>query len=93
MKNTSNITITELFLVKSDWNHTFIGQISRQITENNIVIHGNVVVEEGKIWCEGESETDIGNKLDTMCVLKLKYGINDSYGISIDIINSPYFLN
>lgn len=81
MKKLPNIEINELFLVKADWNRTFIGQIIREQTEDGQVINrGTVVVNEGKIWSTGETQDELGNNLDDICTLKLDHDLHGNEG-------------
>lgn len=90
---TSNILITELFLVKADWNRTFMGQIIREKINGKDVIRGNVVVNEGKIWASANTQDELGRRLDEICTLKLDHRINENPGISVIIAEQPFFLN
>ena len=48
-KNYRNLQITELYLVKADWNRTFMAQIIREKTEDGKeIIRGNVLSTKGK---------------------------------------------
>ena len=86
--------INELFLVKADWNRTFMGQIIRENNEDgNNIVRGNVVVNEGKIWSIGANENELGKNLDDICTLKLDYNLHNSSGINIIIADEPFFLN
>ena len=67
-KKLPQIQITELFLVKADWNRTFMGEIYREKSEDGKeIIRGNVVVNEGKIWSSGESQDELAKNLDDLC--------------------------
>jgi len=90
----SNFKITELFLVKADWFRTFIGQILKEKTEdNNLILRGNVIVNEGKIWSVADSEQQLGKNLDELCKLKLDYYINAVGGIKETVVEIPFYLN
>ena len=83
MKKLPTIEITELFMVKADWNRTFIGQIIRKTDEDGLSINlGNVIVDEGKIWSKAETQEELGNNLDDICTLKLDGGLHNSCGVT-----------
>jgi hypothetical protein len=89
-----NIQIQELFLVKADWERTFMGMIRRETDESdNEIIYGKVTVQEGYILCAASTEEDLGSKLDTICKLKLDCGLHDSLPPRIKILNAIFFLN
>jgi hypothetical protein len=88
------IEITELFLIKADWHRTYMGEISREKTEDgNDLIRGNVVVNEGKIWSSAESQEELGKYLDDICTLKLDYGLHSDVGVTSQILGEDFFLN
>jgi hypothetical protein len=94
MKKQPKIEICELFLVKADWNRTFIGQIIREETpEGQIINRGNVVVNEGKIWSVGETQEELGNHLDDICTMKLDKGLHEFGGPYNFIANKEFYLN
>jgi hypothetical protein len=89
-----NLIITELMLVKSDWQRTFIAEIYREITSEGVsIVRGTVVVGEGKIWCSGETQQELGGFLDDICTLKLDKGLHSNAAITIKIYNEDFFLN
>jgi hypothetical protein len=89
-----NIEICELFLVKADWNRTFMGQIIRETTaEGKEIIRGTVVINEGKAWSVGNSEEDLGNNLDDICTMKLDHNLHADPGVREVIAGDPFFLN
>jgi hypothetical protein len=93
-----NLQISELFLVKcgEDWTRTFMAEIIREKTEDRKdIIRGNVIINEGKIWCVAESgsEEELGNYLDEMCVMKLEYGLHSNAGVTVKVLGEDLFLN
>ena len=81
MKKLARIEISELFLVKADWNRTFVGQIIRKTDEDGLSINlGTATIIEGKIWSKAETQEELGDNLDDMCTLKLDYGIHSKDG-------------
>ena len=89
-----DIQITELFLVKADWNRTFMGQIIRETTsDGQEIIRGNVTINEGKAWSAGNSEEELGNYLDDICTMKLDYNLHGNPGMRESIAGSEFFLN
>lgn len=90
----SDIQITELFLVKADWNRTFMAQIIRErIGDDQEIIHGNVVINEGKAWSIANTEDKLGDYLDDICTLKLDFKLHANPGIKEIIVDIPFFLN
>jgi len=93
-KKLPDLQIVELFLVKADWNGTFMTEIiSEKSNDGKEIIRGSVVVNEGKIWCVAESEEELGNYLDEMCILKLGYNQHSNAGIAKTIFYDNFFLN
>ncbi len=93
-KNLPKIEITELFLVKSGWNRTFLAEIFRDSTEDGKAInYGTVVVNEGKIWSTGETQDELSNYLDDICTMKLDYSLHDDAGVSTKIAGESFFHN
>ena len=91
MEKLRNIQITELFLVKADWNRTFMGQIIREkIEDGKDIIRGTVIVNEGKIWSVGETEEELGNRLDDICTMKLDHKLHENPG-KMDVIAENLF--
>jgi hypothetical protein len=83
MKKLPTIEITELFMVKADWNRTFIGQIIRKTDEDGLSINlGNVTVDEGKIWSKAETQEELGKYLDDICTLKLDCNLHGNGGVT-----------
>jgi len=95
-KTSTNIIITELFLVKSgnDFTRTFLGEIRRETDENgNPVVHGVVIVNEGKIWSKASNQEELMRNLDDLCVMKLDNRLHLNSGVTIKIFDADFFLN
>ena len=93
-KKISSLEITELFLVKSGWDRTFMAEIVRDKTEDGKTINcGRVVVNEGQIWSTGETQDELGNYLDEICTMKLDLGLHDNAGVTSKIAEGKYFHN
>jgi hypothetical protein len=93
-KKELNLEITELFLVKSEWDRTFFAEIVRDKTEDGKTINrGTVVVNEGKIWSAGETQDELGDYLDDICTMKLDFGLHANGGVSSKIGEEKYFHN
>jgi hypothetical protein len=89
-----NFKISELMLVKADWERTFVAEICREITSEGVsIVRGTVVVNEGKIWCSGETQEELGRFLDDICLLKLDYGLHANTGVTAKIFETDFFLN
>ena len=92
-KKLPNIEITELYLVKADWNRTFIAEIRSEKNENGKpVFIGSVAINEGKIWSAGESLDEVGNYLDDICTMKLDYNLHASTGESVVFARTSFSL-
>jgi len=85
--------ITELMLVKADWSRTFIGSIRREIDGEQSVVRGAVKVDEGVIYSMAGDQDELCRNMDTICMMKLDYGLHQSAGIFIGVCGSKYFLN
>jgi len=92
-KKLPNIEITELFLIKADWNRTFMGQLIRETTDGKSTVRGNVVINEGKAWSIADTQENLARNLDNICTMKLDMGLHDSGGIQKDIAGEKFFLN
>lgn len=93
-KKISNLEITELFLVKSGWDRTFMGEIVRDKTEDGKTINrGKVVVNEGQMWSTGETQDELSGYLDDICTMKLDMGLHEEPGISSVIACSNFYHN
>ena len=89
-----NFKISELMLVKADWQRTFVAEICREITSEGVsIVRGTVKVNEGKIWCSGETQEELGKYLDEICILKLDYGLHSVPGVTAKVFDTDLFLN
>jgi len=85
--------ITELILVKADWNRTYIGSIQREIDGGQPVLRGAVKVDEWVIYSIAGDQDELCRYMDAICVMKLDYGLHKSVGVTSEICNTKYFLN
>lgn len=93
-KKLSDIIITELFLIKADWQRTFIGSIRREAdSEGNPVLSGKVIVQEGMIWSMSSDEEELRNNLDDICLMKLDFRLHEDLGVTTKIFNMDFFWN
>lgn len=93
-KASSNIILTELFLVKADWTRTFMGAIRRETDdEGNEIVLGSVTVNEGKIWSKASSQEELMKNMDAICVLKLDYGLHSNSRVFIKIAELDFSIN
>ena len=89
-----NFKISELMLVKADWQRTFVAEIYREITSEGVsIVRGTVVVNEGKIWSSAETQEELGRFLDDICLLKLDMGLHSDVGKTTKVFDSDFFLN
>jgi hypothetical protein len=94
MKKPHDIIITELLLVKADWHRTFVGEISRnKNAAGKEFIHGNVIVNEGKIWSSAGTQEELERNLDELCLMKLDMGLHSSPPSTIGMFNGNLYLN
>jgi hypothetical protein len=92
--DSDNLLITELMLVKADWERTFVAEICREITSEGVsIVRGSVVVNEGKIWSVAETQEELGKYLDDICQMKLDIGIHNTGGMTTIIFDKDFFLN
>ena len=92
--DSDNFIISELMLVKADWQRTFVAEICREITSEGVsIVRGTVVVNEGKIWCSAETQEELGKYLDDICVMKLDMGLHSHAGVTSQIFGENFFLN
>ena len=85
-KKLPEIEICELYLVKADWNRTYMAQIIRERTEEGKeIIRGSVVIDEGKAWSVGCNEAELGLFLDDICSLKLDLGLHNEAGLQLNL--------
>jgi len=92
-KKLPNIEITELFLIKADWNRTFMGQIIRETTDNKTIVRGNVIINEGKCWSVANTQEELAKNLDGICTMKLDKGLHDDAGKFTEINGEKFFLS
>lgn len=93
-KKLPEIQLSELFLVKADWNRTFVAQITKEKTADGMeFIYGNVIINEGRAWSVAESEEELGYYLDDICTMKLNHNIHASTGVTTKIFGADFFLN
>ena len=60
--------MTELWLVKADWNRTYIGSIKRETAKDGTpLLSGSADVEGVIITAQANSEEDLTDKLDALC--------------------------
>ena len=85
--------ITELILVKADWNRTYIGSIKRESDGGQSVVRGAVKVDEGRIYSMAGNQDELGKNMDAICIMKLDYGLHESAGVFTEICDTKYFLN
>lgn len=86
--------MTELWLVKADWDRTFIGSIKRlEDNDGFIQVFGEVTVNEGKIVASANTEEDLTNKLNDICTMKLDHGLHDKIGTTTLIFEDLFFHN
>jgi hypothetical protein len=92
--DSDNLIITELMLIKADWQRTFVAEICRQITSEGVsIVRGTVVVNEGKIWCSAETQDELGKYLDDICKMKLDMELHHYYGVTLTICENKFNLN
>jgi hypothetical protein len=93
-KTLPEIIITELFLVKADWERTFMGEIRRETDSNgNPIIIGKVVIMNGTAWSSATTEEELRKNMDDLCKMKLDGELHLHPGITIKISDIEYFLN
>lgn len=93
-KKLPDLQITELYLVKADWQRTFMAQIIREKTEDGTeIICGSVIINEGKAWSIGNNEDELGTYLDDICIMKLDHGLHEKAGIVTIISGIEFNLN
>lgn len=93
-KKLQDLQFTELYLVKADWNRTYMAQITREKSaDGKDIIRGNVVIDEGMVWSMAETEEELGEYLDDICVLKLDHNLHSTAGVIIQILGIDFFLN
>jgi len=94
MKRFAKIEITELFLVKADWNRTYMGEITRETQEDGKeFVRGKVIIDEGMAWSTGESQADLASNLDNICTMKLVGGLHANEGPRELVAGASLYLN
>ncbi len=93
-KNDDQFELTELFLVKADWDRTFTGTIKRERDEDGQpIVRGAVKVNGGMIYGMAENEKKLRKYLNQICIMKLDMGLHYNAGVFIEIVRTKYFLN
>jgi hypothetical protein len=93
-KKIPEILITELFLVKADWQRTFIGIIRRETdVDGNPVVMGDVIVKDGKIWSKASNQEELMKNMDDLCRMKLDMCLHSSAGETTKIFAENFYLN
>ena len=68
MKETEEFTMTELWLVKADWERTFIGTIERtKNPDGTPLLKGRADINGTEITAEAATEEELTDKLDALC--------------------------
>jgi hypothetical protein len=90
-----SLIITELFLVKADWQRTFMGEIRREAdSHGKNIIMGKVIVVEGFICSiSSEDDNELHKHMDELCTMKLDMGLHSLPGVTARILGEDYFLN
>jgi hypothetical protein len=93
-KKPPDIQITELFLIKADWDRTYMGKMLQENTEDGkSVVHGSVVINEGKAWSAAETQDELAKNLDDLCTMKLDMGLHSNAGVTTQMFGEEFFLN
>lgn len=88
------IEITELYLIKADWERTFLANIYREADKNGKpIVHGYVIVTEGMIWSSAETAEELAKNLDDICVMKLDMALHTNAGVRIKLFSEDFFLS
>lgn len=67
-KQNEEFTMTELWLVKADWDRTYIGTIKREMGHDGTpLLKGKADIDGIMIFAEASSEEELTNKLDELC--------------------------
>lgn len=66
-KQRDEFTMIELWLVKADWNRTYVGSIIRETKDGKTHLKGNADIDGIIINAEAGSEEELTDKLDAMC--------------------------
>lgn len=92
--NADRFHITELLLVKVDWNRKFIGEINRHIgVDGSMFVTGKVFVQDGSIWSMATDQNELSENLDNICKLKLDCNLHANIGKIFRTAETPLFLN
>jgi hypothetical protein len=93
-KASSNIILTELFLVKADWSRTFWGAIRRvKEVDGNEIVLGSAIVNEGRIWSKAFNQQELMKNMDDLCIMKLDYRLHTNQGVTTFINNLNFYHN
>jgi hypothetical protein len=71
------LIITELFLVKPNWNRTFMGEIRRDVINGKPIIYGKVNIDIYILSSSAGTQKELGVLLDNASTLVLKGKINE----------------
>jgi hypothetical protein len=89
-----NLKISELMLIRADWQRTFVAEFCREITSEGVsIVRGSVVVNEGKIWSRADTQEELGKYLDDISILKLDYCLHLSHGVITDLSGMSFHMN
>ena len=58
------LIITELFLVKPNWNRTFMGEITRDVVDGKPIIYGKVIIDVYILTGSAGTQKELGVLLD-----------------------------
>jgi len=84
-KELPDFIISELFLVKADWQRTYMGTIKREVDfDGNPVLSCKVIINEGMAWSRAADEEELRKNMDDICVMKLDRGLHQNSGLSIN---------
>lgn len=93
-KKMAAIEITELYLIKADWERTFVAQVYKETDKDGEpIIHGNVTVIEGMIWSSAKTLKELAQNLDEICILKLDRSLHTYAGVVTQIFDDDFYLN
>ena len=71
-----------------------MGQLIREkIEDGKEIVRGNVVINEGKVWSMADTEDELGDYLDDICIMKLDYRLHEKAGIVTIISGKEFNLN
>lgn len=93
-KKLPGIIITELFLVKADWQRTFLGEIRRETDADGCpVVMGKVIVQEGTIWSKAANQEELMANMNDMCILKLDHNLHSKSALITIVRQYKIYLN